>query len=105
MILKYGYRKVKLNLWSKIRFSALEDELAREVANTFNFSTCNILAHYVSIYSKQYFIKCPHIYKQSSSRMNIKLLFANPNNATGKMKRLHNYSTTLVIAHLAHAII
>jgi hypothetical protein len=32
----------KLNLWSKIRFSALEDELAREEANTFNFSTCNI---------------------------------------------------------------
>lgn len=50
----------KLNLWSKIRFSALEDELAREAANTFNFSTCNISV--MLVYQPMIFHQNVHIY-------------------------------------------
>lgn len=35
-----------LNLWSEMRFSAFEEELARDSDNTFNLSTCREMFTY-----------------------------------------------------------
>lgn len=64
-----------MNLWSKIRFSAFEVELARDSDNTFNLSTCNIQNLQLSIKKKNYESNGENFpYYQYSVKFEIKLL-------------------------------